>query len=80
MRNSVTSPGQLSGSIPVKLFSEISKKLTDSIARMPPPLSGSAPAKQLWSIPVKLLTEIEKWVTDSIACMPPSGSAPAKQL
>eukprot|EP00971_Amphidinium_carterae_P134243 2659855-Amphidinium_carterae.2 len=39
-------PGRpLSGSTPVKKFSAIPKKVTFSIARMPP--SGSAPAKWL---------------------------------
>eukprot|EP00971_Amphidinium_carterae_P152934 3031921-Amphidinium_carterae.1 len=43
MRKSMTFLRPLSGSIPVKLFFEISKMLTASIARMPP--SGSAPEK-----------------------------------
>eukprot|EP00971_Amphidinium_carterae_P029210 574916-Amphidinium_carterae.1 len=70
MRNSVTSPSPLSGSIPMKLFSEIAKKVTASIARMPP--SGSNP--------VKLFMLITKRVTASITRMPPSGSAPSKRL
>eukprot|EP00971_Amphidinium_carterae_P146403 2901814-Amphidinium_carterae.1 len=45
MQKSVTSLSPLSGSLPVKLFFEISKPLTACIARMPP--SGSAPAKWL---------------------------------
>eukprot|EP00971_Amphidinium_carterae_P266238 5280995-Amphidinium_carterae.1 len=45
MRKSVSCLRPLSGSIPVKLFFEISNLLKASIARMPP--SGSAPAKWL---------------------------------
>eukprot|EP00971_Amphidinium_carterae_P228050 4523384-Amphidinium_carterae.1 len=41
----LTSLSPLSGSTPVKLFSQISKWVTASIARMPP--SGTAPAKRL---------------------------------
>eukprot|EP00971_Amphidinium_carterae_P235798 4679663-Amphidinium_carterae.1 len=43
MKNLSTSLKLLSGSIPTKLFFEISKWMTDSIARIAP--SGSAPAK-----------------------------------
>eukprot|EP00971_Amphidinium_carterae_P211526 4197122-Amphidinium_carterae.1 len=67
MQKSVTSLSPLSGSIPVKLFSEISKWDTASITRMPP--SGSAPEKPLLSM--------RKPVT---SLSPLSGSTPPVKL
>eukprot|EP00971_Amphidinium_carterae_P261688 5191426-Amphidinium_carterae.1 len=83
MKNSLTSLNLLLGSIPVKLFSEMTNQVTACIARMPP--SGNAPAKRLLkmrkfvtfpkqlsgSLPVKLFFEVAKLLTASIARMPP---------